>query len=250
MSAGEFLFLLVAGVAGGLAGSVAGLASLPTYPALLAVGLPPIVANVTNTVSLLFSTAGSVLGSRVELAGQGPRIRPLAVIAAAGGVSGAALLLLTPEESFERIVPWLLGFASLTILVPRRQRPAAHQPSRRASAVTGAAVFAVAIYGGYFGAAAGVLVLALLLFVHGDTLPRANALKNVLVGAANGVAAVGFAIFAPVAWSAVLPLGLGCLAGARLGPAIVRRLPAGPLRIGIGVAGLVLAVRLGVEAYA
>jgi hypothetical protein len=112
-----------------------------------------------------------------------------------------------------------------------------------------AAIFAICVYGGYFGAAAGVLLLAMLLRTGGATLAHANAGKNVILGVANVVAAVIFAIFAPVQWWAVVPLGLGCLVGSRLGPIVVRHAPAGPIRVVIGVAGLALAVKLGVDAY-
>src|SRR5829696_2427394 len=123
MSAGEWLLLVVAGVTGGLAGSIAGMASLTTYPALLAIGLGPVAANVTNTVALVFSSAGSVSGSGPELRGQGVRIRRLGVAALAGGVTSCALLLLTAEATFEKLAPWLIGFASLAILIRPRPRP-------------------------------------------------------------------------------------------------------------------------------
>jgi uncharacterized membrane protein YfcA len=111
------------------------------------------------------------------------------------------------------------------------------------------AIFLICIYGGYFGAAAGVLLLALLLRAGHATLAHANASKNVILGIANGVAAVTFAFLAPVHWPSVLAVGIGCLVGSRLGPIIVRRAPAAPLRILIGAAGLVLAVKLGIDAY-
>jgi uncharacterized membrane protein YfcA len=244
--------LLVAGIAGGLFGTIAGLASLATYPALLAVGLPPVSANVTNTVALVFTGIGSVLSSRPELRGQGPRIRRLAPMALLGGVVGAVLLLSTPAEGFERIVPWLIGFASLTILVPRRPPPEDHvaQPPRTGVRVVEAAGMAlICIYGGYFGAAAGVLILAMLLHTTHDTLPRANALKNGLLGFANGIAALIFAFFAPVDWLAVVPMSIGCLIGAWLGPKVVRWAPVTVLRWLIGAAGLALAIYLGIQAY-
>jgi len=233
-----------------LAGSIAGLASLISYPALLAVGLAPVAANVTNTVALVFSGVGSVLGSRPELRGESARLRQLAPAAVSGGIVGGVLLLSTPAEAFELIVPWLIGVASLAILL----RPAApslgetaHHPVSSNRLLVG--VFLVGIYGGYFGAAAGVILLALLLTATGETLARSNALKNAVLGMANGIAALGFIIFGPVQWLAVLPLSLGFLAGGRLGPIVVRRSPAGLLRGVIAVAGVAVALRLGFEAY-
>ena len=247
MSAVDVLLLVCAGVGAGLAGSIAGLASLVSYPALLAVGLGPIAANVTNTTALVFSTLGSTLGSRPELEGQAARLRPLAVAGVLGGATGATLLLLTPSDTFERIAPWLIGVASLAILV----RPRVHPEHRRAAAGPGltAGVFAIAIYGGYFGAGAGVMVLALVLAGTGDTLARSNALKNVVLGIANAVAALAFVVLGDVHWDAVAPLALGLFAGGRLGPIVVRRANAGVLRSLIGLAGLVLAVKLGADAY-
>ena len=247
MSALEVVLLICAGVVGGLTGSIAGLASLVTYPALLATGLGPIAANVTNTVALVFSTLGSTLGSRPELEGQAVRLRPLGLAAMAGGAVGATLLLLTPSDTFERIAPWLIGLASLTILVRPRVHPE-HQHAAAGPALT-LGVFAIAVYGGYFGAAAGVMVLALMLVATGESLARSNAFKNVLLGIANAVAAVLFAFLGPVHWAAAAPLAVGLLAGGRLGPVIVRRSNASVLRVVIGLAGLALAVKLGIDAY-
>lgn len=242
-----------AGILGGLTGSIAGLASVATYPALLSIGLPPVTANVTNTVALVFNGIGSVWGSRPELAGQGAWLRRILPVAALGGVIGAALLLSTPAEGFERIVPVLLGLAALAILIPTRPvltgRVASHRRHTIRVRVEAAAIFGICIYGGYFGAAAGVLLLALLLRAGGATLAHANAGKNVILGVANSVAALIFAVVAPVQWGSVGALGIGCLLGARLGPVVVRHAPAGPMRLAIGAAGLALAVKLGVDAY-
>jgi uncharacterized protein len=240
----ELLLLGVAGLVGGLTGSIAGLASLVSYPALLAVGLGPIAANVTNTVALVFSSVGSTLGSRPELEGQAARLRPLAVAAIGGGALGATLLLLTPSDTFEKLAPWLIGAASLAIIV----RPRVHEAvAAHRGLVPG--VFLIAIYGGYFGAAAGVMLLALMLVLTGESLPRSNAFKNVVLGIANAVAAVGFTVFGDPEWVAVLPLAAGLLAGARLGPVVVRHANASLLRALIGLAGLGLAVKLGIDAY-
>ncbi len=245
----QLAFLFAIGIAAGLSSSIAGLASLFSYPALLSVGLPPLVANVTNTVALLGSGVGAALGSRPELRGQGMRLRRLGTIAAIGGAAGAGLLLVMPGGSFALIVPWLIGFASAMILLqPRPQflRTLAHGGDSRGMSI---GIFVVAVYGGYFGAAAGVLILALLVAASDIGLPQTNALKNVLLMLANTVAALAFAVLAPVVWAAVVPLALGSLIGGRAGPIVVRHVSARLLRTLIGIAGLGLAVKLGVDAY-
>lgn len=249
MSAWQALLLVLAGVGSGLAGSIAGLASLVSYPALLAVGLAPVTANVTNTVALVFSSVGSVSGSRPELHGQRTRVRELGVVAALGGAVGGALLLLTPRDSFERVVPWLIGLGSLAILWPRRPTPHPDDPSLPASRFLIVGIFAIGVYGGYFGAGAGVLMIALLLVATPDTLARSNALKNLLLGLANLVAAVIFAVFGPVHWIAALPLAAGLLIGGRIGPIVVRHSPTQVLRVLIALAGVGLAIHLGLDVY-
>jgi uncharacterized protein len=246
-------FLALAGVTGGLTGSIAGLASVATYPALLVVGLPPVTANVTNTVALVFNGIGSVWGSRPELKGQGPWLKRILPAAGVGGAVGAALLLSTPAGGFEKIVPILLGLSSVAIVLPRggnrEARVASHQRHTATVLLESGAIFLICIYGGYFGAAAGVLMIALLLRLGHATLAHANAAKNVIAGVANSVAALAFTFLAPVDWPAVVALGLGCLVGSRLGPVVVRHAPAGPLRVLIGAAGLALAIKLGIDAY-
>nr|WP_203614650.1 sulfite exporter TauE/SafE family protein [Streptomyces sp. SID13726] len=242
--------LAVAGVASGLTGSIAGLASLFSYPALLAAGLPPVAANVTNTVALFANTAGTAAGSREELRGQGRRLLRLALLAAAGGSVGAALLLSTPASAFGDVVPWLIALGSALILVREPLRRLAENSPHftagglRARLPLAGAVLLVGLYGGYFGAAAGVLMLAVLSMSVNEPLRVTNAVKNIATGAANVTAAVAYAFLAPVHWAAAAALGLGCLVGSRIGPVVVRRLPEKPLRVAIALAGLGLAVSL------
>jgi uncharacterized membrane protein YfcA len=249
MTVGEAVLLLAAGIGGGLAGSIAGLASVSTYPALLLVGLPPVTANVTNTVALVFNAVGSVSGSLPELRGQASRLRRMVPAALAGGAAGAVLLLSIPADGFERAVPVLLASASAVIALPRRNTVRTGPRGMGRTVLLGATIVAICVYGGFFGAAAGVLLLALFLAMGRESLARANATKNVVLVASNGAAALVFLFFGPVSWAAVVPLGLGCLIGSRLGPMVVRHAPPTPLRLLIALAGLALAVRLGFDAY-
>lgn len=245
----EFVVLIAAGFGGGLVGSIAGLASLVTYPALLAFGLSPVAANVTNTVALIFTGVGSISGSRPELAGQKERLLKFGAAGLIGGAVGGALLLLTPGAAFEKLVPFLIASAAAGILVRRKPRdlPNVDVHVDRKLLVFGVA--AVSVYGGYFGAGAGVMMLAFLLLAGHDLLPRSNAIKNVVLFLANVIAAVAFAFFGPVDWLVALPLAIGALIGGRFGPIVVRRAPQRPLRILIAIGGFVLAIALAVQAF-
>ncbi|MGW0484971.1 sulfite exporter TauE/SafE family protein [Nonomuraea sp. NPDC003214] len=244
MIVGEVLGLLGVGLAAGVVSTVVSLASIVSYPALLAFGLPPLTANVTNTVALLFTGLGAALGSRPELAGQGPRVLRLGWLTALGGATGAYLLLVTPSRTFEQIAPWLIGLASLLLIrPPKGERHSEH------GLLTRCALFAVAVYVGYFGAAGGILMFAVLSSMLAGTPAKLNALKNVLSGLANAVAATGFALFGPVDWGAAAPLAAGFLAGGWLGPKIARRLPGHSLRYLAAACGLAVAVKLGWDAY-
>ena len=157
---------------------------------------------------------------------------------------------MTPADSFERIVPFLIALASLAILVRRRLVEAAeHETATHDGTATTVGVAVVGIYGGYFGAGAGVMLLALLLWATTETLPRANAAKNVVLGVANGIAALAFVVLGDVHWDVVVPLGIGLLVGGRIGPIVVRRSDPGWLRLVIAVAGFGLALKLGIDAY-
>jgi uncharacterized membrane protein YfcA len=243
------LALLAAGVGGGIAGTVASVASVVSYPALLALGLPPLAANVTNTMSLVFCVPGSMLGARQELAGQRPRLVRYGAVLAAGGGLGAAVLLLAPPGAFTLVVPVLISAAAVVVLIQPRLRALAPRPGAEQSPRRLAALFGVAVYLGYFGAAGGVLVLAALAATITEPLIRVNAIKNVVAGAANLVAAALFARYAPVDWAFVPPLATGFLIGGYAGQRLARYLPARMLRLVVAAAGLALAVRLGLSAY-
>lgn len=239
------LVLLVAGALAGVVGSAGGITSLISYPALLLVGIAALPATVTNSVALVACWPGSALSSRPELRGQGPWLRHWTPVVVAGSAVGAGLLLSTPAGVFARVVPFLVALASLALLL---QPPLSAW--RRDHATLGnkfllpGGLFSLSAYNGYFGAGAGVMVLALLLLVVDQPFARANALKNMLVGAASLVPAVAFMFFGPVKWAAVAPLALGLFAGSTIGPLLARRIPSNWLRALVALTGLGLAVHL------
>jgi uncharacterized membrane protein YfcA len=202
----------------------------------------------TNTVSLVLTGAGSVIGSGPELAGQGPRVMGLGAVTAAGGAAGAGVLLATPASTFEVVVPVLIAGASLLLLLqPRigRLRPDPYGGHM----IRGIALFAVAMYVGYFGAAGGVMLLVVLSAIIDETLVKVNAVKNAVSGMANAMAAGAFALFGDVRWALAVPLACGFGVGGWMGPKIARRVPAGAFRAVVGLCGIGLAVRLGISAY-
>jgi uncharacterized membrane protein YfcA len=247
MAPEAFVLLFGAGVAAGIVSVLVSLASLVSYPALLLVGLPPVAANVTNTVSLLFLGLGAGVGHRSELAGLRALLVPLAVAALAGGLTGAALLLVLPERAFELVAPVLIAGAALVVLAgPRlRERPRFRPVGLRPGPV--AAYAGTAVYTGYFGAAGGVLGFAALSAIIDRPFHDVNAAKNLLAAFSNGAAAACFVLLGPVHWAAVLPLSAGMLAGGLVGPAIARRVPGPALRVSVAVSGLAVA---GVLAWA
>jgi len=255
MKISDVLLLLAAGTLGGIFSTVVSVASLVTYPVLLALGVPPLSANMTNTVSLVLTGAGSVAGSRPELEGQGRRVLRFVAITALGGAAGAAVLLAAPAGSFALVVPVLIAAASAVLLVqPTIKKQAeradrAKEPSGEPGLARRVALFAVAMYVGYFGAAAGIMLLVVLSGMIDEPLVRVNAIKNAVSGAANAMAAVCFALFGDVRWKLVVPLAAGFLIGGWIGPAIARRVPARAFRLFVAVCGLGLAIKLGLSAY-
>lgn len=245
----DVAWLVAAGLGAGAVGSGAGLASLVSFPALLAMGLPPLTANVTNTVALTMSSLGSVSASRPELRGKGRLVLRYCLAAVVGGAAGAVLLLALPAESFEVVVPWLVALAALTLLARPWIRRWTAERLHGGHPGVGMGLGVIAVYGGYFGAAAGVMMLALLAASVDESFARVNAVKNAVLGAANATAAVIFLVVGPVDVLVALPLGVGCLLGSAVAPPVVRRLPERPVRLVIGVAGLALAVQLAVDAY-
>ena len=240
----QALALAGAGLAAGTASAMAGGASIITFPVLLAMGVPPLTANVTNTVGLTPIVFGTALGALPELRGQRARLMALAAPALTGAFAGAILLLTTPDAVFEAIVPALIAISCLLMLLQPWLVRHTLRGDRGRRWVAQASTLIVGLYTGYFGAASGVLFLALVGLVSVASLHELNAAKNVLVGAANVVATVIFAFVAPVRWPMALALAAGSVLGGGIGARLVRRVPAPHLRAGIAVVGLVVAVRL------
>ena len=235
MDPSNVLLLIAAGLAAGGVNAIAGGGSLITFPSLIAAGLPPIAANVTNSVAVCPGYVSSVVGSRADLAGQGRRLRAIVPASLAGAIAGCALLLLTPARAFEVVVPFLVLAAAATLAFQERLRglvghPRALSPRRRTVTLQ-AVVFVGAVYGGYFGAALGVMYVAALALILDEPLNRINALKNVLSAAVGLVTVVVFAIFGPVHWGAVLAVAPATMVGGYAGARLARRLPARVLKI-------------------
>jgi uncharacterized membrane protein YfcA len=239
--------LVVAGIVSGAVNALAGGGSLLLFPALLAVGFSPLAANVTNSVIQCSGSAGLALGSRRELRGQRGRVLSTAGVAVAGALVGSLLLLVLPTQVFDAVVPALVAVASVLLGVqPWLARwigePEPDAPDRRTVLLP--AVFLAAIYGGYFGGALGVILIAVLaLTAHGD-LRRLNAVKGVLALIIAAVSAVVFAIGAPVDWLVVALLAPVNLVGGFLGAKLAGRLPAPVLRVGVVVVGLTVSIYL------
>jgi uncharacterized protein len=248
VSVWQALALSAAGLAAGTASAMAGGASMITFPVLLAMGVPPLTANVTNTVGLSPIVIGTGFGAVPELRGQRARLTALALPSLAGAIAGAVLLLTTPSEVFEAIVPALIAVSCLLMLAqPWLVRHTLRGRGERGRRwVAQGSTFVVGMYTGYFGAASGVLFLALVGLVSVASLHELNAAKNLLVGIANAVATALFVVVAPVRWPMALALAAGSVVGGGVGTRLVRRVPAPHLRTGIAVVGLVVAVRLAV----
>jgi uncharacterized membrane protein YfcA len=238
--------VIAAGFLAGAINTIVGSGSLITFPTLLAVGFPPVVANVSNTVGLVFGSVSGVVGYRRELRTQTRRALLLAPATVAGAIVGAALLLVLPQRVFQSVVVVLIAIAVLLVLV--QPRLSGHVGPRLAGR-TGAialpiGILLTAIYGGYFGAAQGVILISLLSIALTDPLQELNALKNVLAAIVNGVAAVYFLVFAKVAWEPAVLIAVSSVAGGQAGAILGRRLSPLVLRGVIVSAGIAAIVKL------
>lgn len=248
----EQLAVFGAGIWAGGINTIVGSGTLITFPVLLAFGIPPVTANVSNTIGLVPGSISGVHGYRRELAGQRRRLLRLGTASLLGGITGAVLLLELPAEAFKAIVPILIIVAlALVVVQPRlanwvkrrRENDGAPVPEHGGPILV-TAVYAAGVYGGYFGAAQGVLLIGLLgVFVH-DDIQRLNGAKNVLALIVNAVSALIFIVVADVDWRAVVLIALGSIIGGQLGARLGRRMPPNLLRAVIVVVGLIAVIRL------
>jgi uncharacterized protein len=242
----EASLVMAAGLAAGTINTVVGSGSLITFPTLLWVGLPPVVANVSNTVGLVPGAVSGAWGYRRELVGQRGRLLRLGVGTLTGAVVGATLLLVLPPGVFAAVVPALILLACVLVVIqPWLVRRLADRPRiEHGGPLVWIFVFATGMYGGYFGAAQGVLLIAVLALGLDETLQRVNAAKNVLAGLANLVAGIVFIIVADVNWAAAGLVAVGAAAGGLIGARVARRLPPAGLRAVVVAIGVVAIVTL------
>lgn len=281
----SLLLILLAGIGAGFVGYAVGASSLVSYPALLAFGIPPVLANASNTVGVVGTGIGGVMGARKELKGQAVRSITYVVIGAFGGVAGAFLLLKLDPSVFEFAAPVLILLSSLIIAINPHGRMQAKQAAADATAqlkhieATEAAkrattptaphrppeqlvqpmsqdswwvwlgVAAVAIYSGYFGAGAGTLALAVLDAAKIGPFHKINALKTLIGTGANISASVVFIIQGAVDWPAAIMLCIGCFIGGYIAPSITRKIPANIMRAAAVIAGIILTIDLGLKTY-
>jgi uncharacterized membrane protein YfcA len=240
----QMVAVLLAGMAAGTINVVVGSGTLITFPTLLAFGVPPVTANVSNTIGLVPGVASGVVGYRRELRGQRARMVRLGSASVSGGIVGAVLLLSLPKGAFSAIVPALIVIGLLLVVLQPRISAWVDRRHEGARGEFGPwwvwpAVFGTGVYGGYFGAAQGVILMGLLGIGIADTLQRLNGLKNVLAGLVNGVAGLIFVVVAHVDWTVVALIAAGSIVGGQLGASVGRRLSPVVPRVVIVVVGLV-----------
>jgi uncharacterized membrane protein YfcA len=234
---------LLAAIVAGALNSAAGGGSFISFPALLLAGFPPIAANATNNTAMWLGSLGSIGGFREDLNMEWAEAIPPIVVGIAGAAIGSVLLLRTPETTFEHAIPYLLAFATLVFAASPWLRRAGDAGAKRGAFATLAPLFCVALYGGYFGAGIGIMILALFAATTSMTLIRTNALKNFLTFFINGTAVVPFAVAHAIVWPEALLMAVAAIGGAYGGARVIRRLPA------IVVRAIVIAIGAGMSIY-
>jgi uncharacterized membrane protein YfcA len=245
----ELLAVAAAGAGAGAANSIAGGGALITFPTMVALGLSPLSANVTNTVGIVPASVGGAIGYADLLREQGARFTRLLVPLLLGAAAGSAALLLTSNDTFEAIVPILIAASCLLLFLQPRLTPRISHAGNEHSPYLTAGIAFCGAYQAYFGSAVSILVFALLALFVADTLQHLNGLKILLAGCSNLLAAVVYAFLAPVDWRYALTIMVSSFAGGRVGAHYARRIPSDPLRIAIAAIGLVVAAVLAIRAF-
>jgi len=248
LTASHIVLLVLGGLGAGIINGVAGGGSLISFPLLLALGYPALTANVTNTVGIWPGYAGGAAGFRNEITGQRERLVRLIPVALLGGIAGAILLLTTSSAVFKSLAPWLVLGASLLFaaqpLLRRALGGSSHAPPRTRPILLAGGTFVASVYGGYFGAGLGVMLLAILGLALPDSIARTSGLRTALSILVNGVAATVFLIHGGLAWRAVGLLAVGSLVGGWIGARVALRIPAMALRVVVVVVGLATVIKL------
>ncbi|WP_186758248.1 sulfite exporter TauE/SafE family protein [Loigolactobacillus coryniformis] len=247
------IILLVSGAAAGLVSSIAGLASLVSYPVLLMLGVPPISANTTNTAALIFTGLGSSVSSVKELNSSHRTLWQVAVYVLVGSVIGSVLLVVAPAKTFTRVVPFLVFGAGILMLWSQfHQSKILDTPKPAGRGVTffkNLAILLVGVYIGYFGASAGMILLSILIVTLNKSFAVTNAIKNFTCLLANGLSLLIYAFTTKIYWWMVVPMGIGMFIGGYIGPVVIRHVPVRPLRVIIAFSAFGLAGFLFYTAY-
>ncbi|UQS84776.1 sulfite exporter TauE/SafE family protein [Apilactobacillus apisilvae] len=248
MTLGTIIFLILIGIISGIINSIIGMASLISYPALISVGIPPVLANASNTVALISSGISSTLSSLKELKGHWHEIYPVILLNALGGLVGSILLLHSSNAAFSKIIPFLIFFAACSILIPKRQ-PAQGKKKGNSTFWEYLILGLVGIYVGYFGAGAGVIMIAVLSRITDSSYNVYNATRNVATLSSNLVASIIFILVANIYWHEIIILAIGLFIGGFIGPKIVRYIPTKIMKNGVGIFAILLSIYLFIKAF-
>ena len=248
-----FSILFIAGIFAGILASVTGMASLVSYPILLSMGLPPLVANVTNTAALIFSGVGSTLSSKKELKNNRSDLYWIIPLAMLGSLLGCFLLLCFPSKIFEKVSPFMIAFVALFLILQpffiksKEERTSAVPVNK--GGLTILLIFLIGTYSGYFGAASGVFMILVFSMTKGISLVVANAIKNITMGLTNLTATLVYIFYGNINWKYAIPMGAGFMIGGYIGSIIARHLPKKILRILISVGAFILAIYMYHKAF-
>ncbi|WEV70545.1 sulfite exporter TauE/SafE family protein [Lactobacillus sp. ESL0785] len=246
----KLIFIFIGGIAGGLLSSVASMASLASYPVLLAVGIPPVYANVTNDAALIWTGIGSTISSTKELKGHWKQVGFYAIFTVVGSLFGCFLLLSFPSRVFEKLVPFFIAGSGIMVIISgKHHNLEPHKTPLWQELFYIAALLVMGIYTGYFGAAGGVIVLVLLTYITDEKFIVVNAIKNVICGLANFVALIVFAFTSHIYWLQSIPLAIGMFIGGYLGMDILRKVPAKAVRVFIAALAFIQAGYFFYKAY-